>query len=169
MDWYSVNIEFRAADEQQVTDEAIEEFMSIVEPHDGVVSGGAGYPIYDATVGVTAADAPTAAEQGRALVVEAAAKADLPDWPIVRVEVVREDVLDDEQSRPNLPKLVSGPEAGGILGVNRQRVHQLSHEHPEFPPPLYRLAVGSLWDRRAIEAFGAEWDRRPGRRSKLAG
>jgi hypothetical protein len=163
MDYYSVTIECRADDDRQVTDEQVAALMELIEPHDGVVGGGAGDTAYDATVGVNADDAAAAATEAITLVTRAAAHAGLPGWPIVRVDTVREDILDAELARPDLPDLVSGPEVAGILGVNRQRVHQLAHEHPQFPKPLYRLGVGSLWDRAAIKAFAAGWERKPGR------
>lgn len=163
MDWYSVTIECRADNEQQITDEQIAAFMSLIEPHDGIVGGGAGDRCYDATVGVTATDANSAASEGVALLRHAAGQAGLPPWPTARVETVRDDLLDAEQAQPDLPDLVAGPEVADILAVNRQRVHQLAAEHPRFPTPLYRLGVGSLWDRAAIERFNAEWERKPGR------
>jgi predicted DNA-binding transcriptional regulator AlpA len=73
---------------------------------------------------------------------------------------------DVEQS--TVPDLVSGPEVAEILGVSRQRVHQLAANHPQFPQPLYRLGVGSLWVRAAIERFAEEWERKPGRPRKSA-
>jgi hypothetical protein len=163
MDWYSVTLECRGEDDRRVTDEAVAALMALIEPHDGVAGGGAGDTAYDATVGVTAADALRAASEGTGLVTRAAGQAGLPAWPVVRIETTREDVCDAELTQPELPALVSGPEVGAILGVNRQRVHQLAHEHPQFPAPLYRLGVGSLWDRRAIEVFAAGWNRKPGR------
>ncbi|SDU77045.1 helix-turn-helix transcriptional regulator [Jiangella alkaliphila] len=96
-------------------------------------------------------------------ILAAADRARLPTAPVVRVEVVREDVRDAEQERPTLLDLVSGPEAAEILGVSRQRVHQLAHEHPDFPAPAYQLGVGSLWFRAGVEAFGQRWERRAGR------
>jgi len=84
----------------------------------------------------------------------------------VAVDACSEEELERRADEPNFPELVSGPEAAKILGVNRQRVHQLATEHPDFPQPLYRLGVGSLWLRSAIEAFAARWERKPGRPAK---
>jgi predicted DNA-binding transcriptional regulator AlpA len=96
-------------------------------------------------------------------VLEQAAACGLPTRPVTRIEVVREDIRDAELKRPTLPELVSGPEAAEILGVSRQRVHQLAHQHPDFPAPTYRLGVGSLWFRAAVERFTRDWERKPGR------
>src|ERR1039457_4218196 len=45
-------------------------------------------------------------------------------------EAVREDVLDEDLARPQLPDLVRGPEAAAIPGVSTQRLHALAAEHP---------------------------------------
>lgn len=59
-------------------------------------------------------------------------------------------------------------EVGELLGVSRQRVHQLHREHPDFPPPLVLVSMGPLWDEAAVEKFAQVWDRRPGRRRVTA-
>lgn len=59
-------------------------------------------------------------------------------------------------------------EVGALLGVSRQRVHQLHREHPDFPPPLVQVSMGLLWDEAAVEKFAQLWDRRPGRRRVTA-
>jgi hypothetical protein len=46
-----------------------------------------------------------------------------------------------------------------MLGVTRQRVHQLTDEDPAFPEPEVTLAIGRVWSREAIE----EWARAAGR------
>jgi hypothetical protein len=84
----------------------------------------------------------------------------------VRVGATRHDVLDEELARPAYPDLVSGPEAAELLGVSRQRLHQLARSHPHFPEPLYQLRVGPLWIRAGIEAFAQRWARKPGRPAK---
>lgn len=133
---------------------------SLEEVH-GVVAGDARG--WSATVTVDAADLDTAQTVAVERVVAAARACELPTDPLVRVEVVREDVRDAELERPVLPELVSGPEAAAILGVSKQRVHQLAAAHPNFPTPLYEVAAGKLWARSAIDAFAEQWARRPGR------
>jgi hypothetical protein len=70
---------------------------------------------------------------------------------------------DRRLSEPPMPEIVSATEAAEILGVSRQRVHQLLAEHAGFPPPLVRLGAGPLWLAETIRAFAAVWERRPGR------
>jgi predicted DNA-binding transcriptional regulator AlpA len=48
--------------------------------------------------------------------------------------------------------LVGAQEIGRMLGVNRQRVHQLA-AHPDFPAPIVTLGVGRVWQRKDIEAW----------------
>lgn len=144
--------------------EQLDELLELLDTEGGSVSGdGRGW---SATITIDARDYDTALREGPQIVLQRAEKAGLFVNQVVRVEVVREDVRDAELEEPNVPQLVSGPEAAEILGVNRQRVHQLATQNSQFPKPLYKLAVGSLWDRRAIEAFDAEWERKPGRPPK---
>ncbi len=164
VDWYSVTIGCRSPreDQRQVTDEQVDALMDLVERYNGVVTGGEGYSAWDATVGVTADDSLTAVSEAYHLVFSLVAEAGLPQWPAVRVEAMREDVLEEENARPNYPDLVSGAEAARILGVSRQRLHTLAAQHPGFPRPMYELGVGKIWLRAAIEAFDQRWERRPG-------
>jgi hypothetical protein len=90
------------------------------------------------------------------------------EYDVTAVDTCTEEDLERRNAEPNYPELVSGPEAAAILNVNRQRVHQLAHDNPNFPEPLYRLGVGSLWTRRSIEAFAERWERKPGRPAKHA-
>lgn len=165
MNDYSVTVETSApgGDEQLVDRRAIDELMGLLEEHGGVVSAGPEWSSWDASIGVEAATAAEATRVGQAVIADSAAKAGLPDWPVVRVETIDEDARDDLATSPNMPDLVSGPEIARLLGVSRQRVHQLAAGNPQFPKPLYRLGVGSLWTRSAIERFAEEWERKPGR------
>lgn len=83
-------------------------------------------------------------------------------WREVGVDAVTEVEHERRAAGPTLPELVGASEVGTILGVSRQRVHQL-REQPAFPAPLVEVAMGPLWDARAVEAFARAWSRRPGR------
>lgn len=54
--------------------------------------------------------------------------------------------------------LVGLTEIAGILGVSRQRIHQLAATDA-FPPPEAEVSAGRLWKRTDIE----EWARATGR------
>lgn len=83
--------------------------------------------------------------------------------PVLSLSVTPDDVHEARAGISTLPRLVSAPEVAEILGVSRQRVHQL-RSSTEFPRALYELRTGPIWDVVAIEHFARTWDRRPGRR-----
>ncbi|MGI8577764.1 MAG: helix-turn-helix transcriptional regulator [Nocardioidaceae bacterium] len=82
------------------------------------------------------------------------------------VDVVSSQEHERRAEAPTLPQLVSSPDVAEMLGVSRQRIHQLASTDG-FPDPLYRLRTGPVWDAREIEHFARNWDRRPGRRWPL--
>jgi hypothetical protein len=166
---FSVVVQARIDDGQRVTDaeRLAAEFMGAIQPYRGVCSVDEGR--WEAIVSVDASDAIDAGAVGATLVRNLAGAVGLPAWPIVRVDAIRVDLLDDEHSRPRPPDLVSGPEAAEILQVSTQRLHQLAAEHPDFPKPAYDLKAAKLWSRAAVEAFGEGWARKPGRPRRDAG
>jgi hypothetical protein len=80
----------------------------------------------------------------------------------VAVEAVRPDEYERRAFRSTLPVLLGASEVAELLGVSRQRVHQL-RSHTQFPAPIVEVAMGPLWDERAVQKFGREWARKPGR------
>jgi hypothetical protein len=168
-EWFSVHLETRApagAVHATVEDDAADKLMDLLEDYDGVVS--AGVHSWDATVSVQALSSTAAVKHGAPLIESLAAKAGLPPWLAVRVEAVRQDILDAENARPTLPELASVPEAAEILGVSQQRVRELASDGRGFPEPVYELRTGKLWLRDAIVAFGERRRRKPGRPGKGA-
>jgi predicted DNA-binding transcriptional regulator AlpA len=57
-----------------------------------------------------------------------------------------------------MDELMGTAEIAEMLGVSRQRVHQLTRR-PGFPEPVAVLSAGSIWERSKIEA----WAERSGR------
>jgi hypothetical protein len=164
VDWFSVHLATRAPESlvsEAELDIAGDRLMDLLAGHDGVVSAGGG--AWSASVSVQADQARSAADTGGALIEGRAAEAGLPGWPVVRLEALRQDVLDAENDRPTLPALVSAPEAAEILGVSAQPVHELAAANPRFPEAAYELRTGKLCLRDAIVAFGRRWERKPGR------
>ena len=80
----------------------------------------------------------------------------------VSVEVLTWIEMENRASQPTMPELLGAAEVADLLGVSRQRVHQLSLG-PNFPEPLVRVRMGPLWGRSAIESFAKQWIRKPGR------
>ena len=140
--------------------------MDLLEDYDGVVS--AGERSWSVTLSVSAADAAAAGQLAASVVCELAVKAGMPSWPLVKSEVVRQDVADEDLAQPTMPELVSVPEAADILGVSKQRVHELAAS-TGFPEPAYELKTGKLWLRSAMEAYAVRRSRKPGRPPRNGG
>ncbi|MHB2024528.1 MAG: hypothetical protein ACYCO3_14575 [Mycobacteriales bacterium] len=162
MDEYSVAIEAEGPDPSVDVDAtSLGLFLDKMGSMSPAASGGPGSWGAQVTV---AAHSPLAAARAALEVVNDAARCvGLPDWPVVRVEAVRADALARDLARPNIPELVSPVEAAEILGVSRQRVHQLAHSHYRFPRAFLELGSGPVYLADAIRSFGETWDRRPGR------
>lgn len=58
--------------------------------------------------------------------------------------------------------LVGAAEVARMLGVTRQRLHQMVQTMPDFPPAVAILAAGRIWERVPVE----EWIRQHPYRSK---
>lgn len=58
-------------------------------------------------------------------------------------------------------------EFGKRIGVSRQRAHQITRMHDEFPAPVARLAMGPIWRTRDIEQWITKWPRLGGRPGKV--
>lgn len=162
MTGYTVHVATRnpSGGDPQAELEGLSDFAEVLTPHSGVVAGGqAGY---EATVSIDAVDEHDAYQRGNNLIIGAVEKVSLPNWPVVRLEVLTDDEVDRDLARPTLPDMVSGQVAADILGVTRQRLHQL-RDNPRFPSPLIDQPGAILWARAAIEAFDQSWTRKPGR------
>lgn len=86
-----------------------------------------------------------------------------PGRPVIfaaEIQTVEEQIR--RLQEPSLPPFVGITEVAGILGVTRQRAHQLTRAE-RFPKPLAELAAGPIWNRHAIDRFAETWPRLPGR------
>ena len=61
-----------------------------------------------------------------------------------------------------IPKLAGLAEVAGLAGVSRTRAGQLAN-HPDFPEPVQRLAMGPVWLEADVQAF-LDTPRKPGRK-----
>jgi hypothetical protein len=71
------------------------------------------------------------------------------------------------------PELVGAAEIGRLLGVSRQRVHQLLggpvvEGRPPIPEPVAELACGMIWLKSDWVRFSETWNRAPGRRPRAS-
>jgi predicted DNA-binding transcriptional regulator AlpA len=53
--------------------------------------------------------------------------------------------------------VVDAGEIAALLGVSRQRVHQLRQEHPDFPCPVIERARAIFWQRTQIERWAKRY------------
>ena len=166
MDW-TVNVEAAApagAAGLAAPDEAaLDRLLDALADRAGVVAGGPGR--YGARFDVAAATARRATAEALRVFASVAALAGLPDWPVVRQDVMTVAEQDAELARPTFPELVGVTEAAKLLRVSRQRVDQLAHRE-DFPAPLVTLAAGPIWLRTSIIGFRQRWVRKPGRPAK---
>ncbi|MGH4023288.1 MAG: hypothetical protein ACRDRV_01745 [Pseudonocardiaceae bacterium] len=105
---------------------------------------------------IQAKDALSAAEQG-----VGSARDKLrtdPPGEIVDLRVTTPEQFEAETLRPDFPPLASAADAAEILGVSRQRVHQLAASNTLFPAPVATVP--------AIEHFDRVWERKPDRPSR---
>jgi len=93
--WFRVHLEARAPEgvAQIVHEGAADKLMDLLVEQHGTVSSVAGQ--WGVTIGLEEPDPVRAAAVAAALVESLAPVAGLPDWPMVRVEAVREDVLEE--------------------------------------------------------------------------
>lgn len=96
---------------------------------------------------------------------------DLAAEIVGRAPVGVETITEEEQQRragePTLPELMSAADIAELLGVARQRVHQLRSTRA-FPAPLAELRGGAVWDAAAVRKFAQGWARKPGRPASRA-
>lgn len=139
--------------------EASEALVDALAEHHA--AGGAGGDRASVTLTVTGPEPVAVAGAARDLVVDALAGLGLTVADVLAVEVVDADVADERLARPDIPDLVTAVDVAEMLGVSRQRVHQLA-ERSDFPDPLLHLG-GPIWVRAGVQAWAETWPRRSGR------
>jgi hypothetical protein len=164
---YSVLIEVRAhAAPDLDVDAAIADLLDRLDAGGYAPSVSGNADTWSARILITAADAIEATVSAWPVVIDAAAGFGLPTKPIARAEAVREDVLDEDLARPQLPDLVDAVEVGEMLNVSPQRVRTLAATHPDFPAAFIDRPHAKLWVRAAVAQFAENWHRKPGRQPK---
>jgi hypothetical protein len=98
--WFSVSVETRGDDPLGMTEdefgERLGDLVVALEPYHGVVTGGSDPVRWGARISIELATPTGGATEAAAIIRRVAAEVFLPDWPVVRVEAVCEDVLDEE-------------------------------------------------------------------------
>ena len=96
MDWWNISIEARTDGPAEIDDDTKARFLDLTQPYDGTITTDEDPPRWAATVSLEAAGAPEAVAEATRLVVELAADAGLPIWPVIRAAAVREDAIEDD-------------------------------------------------------------------------
>jgi hypothetical protein len=100
VDWWSAHVETLTDGTGLLDDDATGRFADLAAAHHGVIAAGGIPEGWSATISVQVDSAAEAATEAVRIVTGIAADAGMPAWPVVRAEAVREDVLDEELSRP---------------------------------------------------------------------
>ncbi len=110
-------------------------------------------------------DTPDAMDAARIAQEQLRRLVDIP-YPLAEITVQDERLAQERSPDPDaFDNLRSTAEVAEILGVQRQRVHQL-RANPLFPDPAWEPAAGPFWHKDDIEEFLAKWERKPGRPRK---
>lgn len=160
MEW-TVHIE--AAGEGAVAPDLLDDLVDVLAHRNAAVNSARGR--YGAQFDVTGAEAATAVMAAFEIWVEAVGQARLPEWPVVRMEVMTVAEQEAELGTPSFPALVGVSEAARMLGISKQRLAQLA-ARPDFPEPMVELASGPVWLTSSIRGFERRWPRKPGRPAK---
>ena len=131
------------------------------ERWDATVANRAEGPGFTLTIGRDERDAITAARTAAQFIRTVSGK--IATGQVIDLRVRTPEQFETEALRPDFPSLASAADAAEILGVSRQRVHQLAASNTRFPAPVARVGTGPLWTVPAIEHFARIWERRPGR------
>lgn len=159
MDW-TITIDLDV--DQDVTEDHVDDLLESLVDHDAALSV-QGSRISAVLTILDHRSAVDAAALGHQVFTKALAGVGLVPVRDVALEAVTVEEADRRLDVPTIPPLVGAAEAAEVLGVSRQRVHQLHRGHKGFPRPAVQVKMGPLWTRASIEAFDQFWERRPGR------
>jgi hypothetical protein len=156
-DGWTVHVEARVHERVPISDVALEGFLNELEEHGGSVSvGDAGYGAMFSLYANEAENVEDACGAGIQAFLAWATHAGMPDGVIERVEVMTFREHDAELAERNFPDLVGVSEIATILGVSRQRAHQLT-KRADFPAAVAELAAGPVWTRLSLNRFVDAW------------
>ena len=102
-----------------------------------------------------------AAFLGKKLVESANRQVSLPAAVLVSQQVVLADVFHAQLETLSVMESLGTAEVCGVLGITRQRLHQL-RQSGRFPEPDRELTATPLWMRSTLKDFTIGWRRRPG-------
>lgn len=102
-----------------------------------------------------------AAFLGKKLVEDANRQVGLPAAAVVSQQIVLADVFHAQLETLSVMESLGTAEVCGVLGITRQRLHQL-RQSGRFPEPDRELTATPLWMRSTLREFTIGWRRTPG-------
>ena len=102
-----------------------------------------------------------AAFLGKTLVEGANRQVSLPAAALVSQQVVLADVFHAQLETLSVMESLGTAEVCGVLGITRQRLHQL-RQSGRFPEPDRELTATPIWMRSTLRDFTIGWRRTPG-------
>lgn len=157
MEW-SVSIDYEVVGAPD--DRRLDDLAERVAPHSGAVFVGS--RSIGAMIAVKSSDLSSAAKRADILIRAAMHRSGIRISEMIESHVVEWTRFEEELARPPMPELVGATEAAALLGVSRQRFHEIRRTL-DFPDPLAEVAATPLWTRAGIEEFLRGWARKPGR------
>ena len=178
MSEWLVTMEVAASEAGESVDiESVAELGEALDQYQGSANGGGSS--YGAVLKVPG-DSESALSEGLKVFFKARASIGLPQWPLVRCEVLESNefhhLLQERELRSRKEgvefmnlligrsdvSVLGAREATEVLGVSRERFRQLS-SRPDFPKPFTRLAATPLWFSTTVQAFAKNRKTTPGR------
>jgi hypothetical protein len=168
VDWH---IEVEIACTAPVDDATLDGLLAALAPwHAGAISLPPGPENrWLTTITVEADSAPGAVTALTGILVDVWAKVPAAEGPIVGLEVCDDTTFANRENARRVPQLVGAAEVARLLGVSKQRLHQIlsgEDRDPSPPKPVARLAGGSVWRKADWSLFLDTWPRRSGRPPK---
>lgn len=136
-----------------------DELLALLAKFDAAVSltqDGARFSVTLTLPDEAGTDPVAAVAYGMKVTSDAALAAGMPGVALARVELITNDELDAALARPAIPELVGVSEIADILGVSRQRAHQLT-KREDFPAMVADLAAGPVWTKGSLTRFVEQW------------
>lgn len=157
MEW-SVSIDYGVA--RAPDDRLLDDVAERLAQHSGVVFVGS--RSIGAMIAVSSADLASAAKLADAIIRTAMRRSGIRITSMIESHAIEWTRFEETLSQPPVPELVGATEAAALLGVSRQRFHEIRRTL-DFPAPLTEVAATPLWTRAGIDEFLRGWARKPGR------
>jgi hypothetical protein len=151
----TVHIELPAADRYRIHPTAYERLQAILEGRGPIIKPERNKLVV--VFGIRVDDLTAAQKEAGPLVAQLTDTLGLSPAAAICIRMISTKELDDELSK--MPECAGVGEVAAILGVSKQRVHQLL-QRPDFPKPVQQLAATPLWREADVRRYSATRPRR---------